>query len=437
MSENLAAASFADTPAAGVLPAEIDAVVRKAAWRLIPILFLAYLINFIDRVNISFAKLQMSHALGLDEVAFGIGAGMFFVGYFFFEVPSNMILERIGARRWVPLIMFAWGLATAALAFVTTPLEFYLLRFFIGFAEAGFFPGVVLFMTYWFPPSHRGRMMALFMTGLAISGVVGGPVCGAIMQFLEGYGGLAGWQWLMIATGLPCLAVGMGIYLLLTDHPDQARWLSPRERQVLKASLGSQERPKTSVKAGLFNFWSWNSAWIYFLLVCGGYGVSFWMPTLFSQAGVESSAKIGLLVAVPNLLGAVAMLLICRHSDKVQERRWHLTACFAVAAIGFAVIASQLGSVAGLLLGLSIVHVGILTGVPLSWTIPTRMLAPAAAAVGIAIVASVGNLGGFVAPVLIGKLSEASGELFTGFLALGGLLLLGALWTALTVRIPR
>lgn len=437
MSENLAAASYADTPAAGVLPAEIDAVVRKAAWRLIPILFLAYLINFIDRVNISFAKLQMSHALGLDEVAFGIGAGMFFIGYFFFEVPSNMILERIGARRWVPIIMFAWGLATAALAFVTTPLEFYLLRFFIGFAEAGFFPGVVLFMTYWFPPSHRGRMMALFMTGLAISGVVGGPVCGAIMQFLEGYAGLAGWQWLMIATGLPCLAVGMGIFLLLTDHPDQARWLSPRERHVLKTSLGSQERSKTSVKAGLLNFWSWNSAWIYFLLVCGGYGVSFWMPTLFSQAGVESNAQIGLLVAVPNLLGAVAMLLICRHSDKVQERRWHLTACFAVAAIGFAVIASQLGSVAGLLVGLSIVHVGILTGVPLSWTIPTRMLAPAAAAVGIAIVASVGNLGGFVAPVLIGKLSEASGELFTGFLAIGGLLLLGALWTALTVRIPR
>jgi len=182
---------------------------------------------------------------------------------------------------------------------------------------------------------------------------------------------------------------------------------------------------------------STGSAWIYFLLVCGGYGVSFWMPTLFSQAGVESSAQNGLLLAVPNLLGAIAMLLICRHSDKVQERRWHLTACFAAAANGFAVIASQLGSVTGLLVGLSIVHVGILSGVPLSWTIPTRMLAPAAAAVGIAIVASVGNLGGFVAPVLIGKLSEASGALFTGFLALGGLLLLGALWTALTVRIPR
>lgn len=437
MSENPTVAAYAEAPATGILPAEIDAVVRKAAWRLIPILFLAYLINFIDRVNISFAKLQMSHALGLDEVAFGIGAGMFFIGYFFFEVPSNMILERIGARRWVPLIMFAWGLATAALAFVTTPLEFYLIRFFIGFAEAGFFPGVVLFMTYWFPPSHRGRMMALFMTGLAISGVIGGPVCGAIMQFLNGYAGLAGWQWLMIATGLPCLAVGLGIYLLLTDRPDQARWLTPRERQVLKASLGNQERAKTSVKAGLLNFWSWNSAWIYFLLVCGGYGVSFWMPTLFSQAGVESSAKIGLLVAVPNLLGAIAMLLICRHSDKTQERRWHLAACFAAAAIGFAVIASQLGSVGGLLVGLSIAHIGILAGVPLSWTIPTRMLAPAAAAVGIAIVASVGNLGGFVAPVLIGKLSEASGELFTGFLAIGGLLLLGALWTALTVRIPR
>ncbi|KAA8554046.1 MULTISPECIES: MFS transporter [Pseudomonas] len=364
MSEIDTAASGSDVPNARALPAEIDAVVRKAAWRLIPILFLAYVINFIDRVNISFAKLQMSHALGLDDVAFGVGAGMFFIGYFFFEVPSNMILERIGARRWVPLIMLTWGLATAAVAFVTTPLEFYLIRFFIGFAEAGFFPGVVLFMTYWFPPSHRGRMMALFMTGLAISGVIGGPVCGAIMEFLEGYAGLAGWQWLMIATGLPCLLVGVGIYLLLTDRPDQALWLSARERQVLKISLGSQERPKTSVKAGLLNFWSWNSAWIYFLLVCGGYGVSFWMPTLFSQAGVKSSAEIGLLVAVPNLVGAIAMLLICRHSDRTRERRWHLAACFTLAAIGYAVIASQLGNVAGLLIGLSIAHVGILAGVP-------------------------------------------------------------------------
>ncbi|MEK1940537.1 MAG: MFS transporter [Pseudomonas sp.] len=416
---------------------EIDAVIRKAAWRLIPILFLAYLINFIDRVNISFAKLQMSHALGLDEVAFGVGAGMFFIGYFCFEVPSNIILERIGARRWVPIIMLAWGLATVAVAFITTPLEFYIVRFFIGFAEAGFFPGVVLFLTYWFPPSHRGRIMAVFMTGLAISGVIGGPLCGAIMEFLNGYAGLAGWQWLMIATGLPCLVVGVGIYLLLTDHPDQARWLSTRERQVLKASLGNQERPKASIKAGLLNFWSWNSAWIYFLLVCGGYGVSFWMPTLFSQAGVESKAQIGWLVAVPNLIGAIAMLLISRHSDRSLERRWHLAACFAVGAVGFAVTASQLGSVVGLLIGLSITCIGIFAGVPLSWTIPTRMLTPSAAAVGIAVIASVGNLGGFAAPVLIGKLSNTSGGLAGGFLVIGALLLLGALWTAVTVRIPK
>lgn len=425
-------AAHVDMPAT-----EIDAVIRKAAWRLIPILFLAYLINFIDRVNISFAKLQMSHALGLDEVAFGVGAGMFFIGYFCFEVPSNIILERIGARRWVPIIMLAWGLATVAVAFITTPLEFYIVRFFIGFAEAGFFPGVVLFLTYWFPPSHRGRIMAVFMTGLAISGVIGGPLCGAIMEFLNGYAGLAGWQWLMIATGLPCLVVGVGIYLLLTDHPDQARWLSTRERQVLKASLGNQERPKASIKAGLLNFWSWNSAWIYFLLVCGGYGVSFWMPTLFSQAGVESKAQIGWLVAVPNLIGAIAMLLISRHSDRSLERRWHLAACFAVGAIGFAVTASQLGSVVGLLIGLSITCIGIFAGVPLSWTIPTRMLTPSAAAVGIAVIASVGNLGGFAAPVLIGKLSNTSGGLAGGFLVIGALLLLGALWTAVTVRIPK
>lgn len=433
VSELMTATARVEYPAAS----EVDAVVRKAAWRLVPILFLAYLINFIDRINISFAKLQMSSALGLDDTAFGIGAGMFFIGYFFFEVPSNMILERIGARRWVPVIMVFWGLATAALAFVSTPLEFYLIRFFIGFAEAGFFPGVVLFLTYWFPATHRGRIMALFMTGLAISGVIGGPLCGAIMQYLDGVAGIAGWQWLMTTTGLPCLLVGIAIYRLLTDHPDQAAWLDERERAVLKLSLGNLERPKASVKDGFFNFWSWNCALIYFLLVCGGYGLSFWMPTLFRNAGVASSLDIGLLVALPNLVGVIAMLLVCRHSDRTQERRWHLAACFALAAVGYAVTASQLGHVPGMLLGLCIAHVGILAGVPVSWTIPTRMLAPSAAAVGIGIIASVGNLGGFAGPVLIGKLSEQAGGFAVGMLVIACLSLLGALWTALTVRIPR
>lgn len=436
MNEIVTTKSIEDSVAPEILSVEIDQIVRKVAWRLIPILFLAYLINFIDRINISFAKLQMSQALGLNDVAYGIGAGMFFIGYFFFEVPSNMILERIGARRWVPMIMVAWGGATLSLAMVTTPIEFYFIRFFIGFAEAGFFPGVVLFMTYWFPASHRGRIMALFMAGLAVSGVIGGPVCGAIIEYLDGYAGLAGWQWLMITTGLPCLIIAAGIYFLLTDRPDQANWLSPREKQVLKTSLGHQDRPKASIKAALLNFWTWNSAWLYFLLVCGGYGISFWMPTLFSQAGIESNAKIGLLVAVPNLLGVIAMLLICRHSDKMQERRWHLAACFSLIAVGYLVIVSQLHSVVGLLIGFSIAHIGILAGAPLSWTIPTRMLTPVAA-VGIGVIASIGNLGGFFAPVLIGKFSQLTGNLGIGFLVIGALQLIGALWTAFTVRIPR
>lgn len=437
MNEIVTTKSIEDSDAPEILSVEIDQIVRKVAWRLIPILFLAYLINFIDRINISFAKLQMSQALGLNDVAYGIGAGMFFIGYFFFEVPSNMILERIGAQRWVPMIMVAWGGATLSLAMVTTPIEFYFIRFFIGFAEAGFFPGVVLFMTYWFPASHRGRIMALFMAGLAVSGVIGGPVCGAIIEYLDGYAGLAGWQWLMITTGLPCLIIAAGIYFLLTDRPDQANWLNPREKQVLKTSLGHQDRPKASIKAALLNFWTWNSAWLYFLLVCGGYGISFWMPTLFSQAGIASNAKIGLLVAVPNLLGVIAMLLICRHSDKTQERRWHLAACFSLIAVGYLVIVSQLHSVVGLLIGFSIAHIGILAGAPLSWTIPTRMLTPVAAAVGIGVIASVGNLGGFFAPVLIGKFSQLTGNLGIGFLVICALQLIGALWTAFTVRIPR
>lgn len=437
MNEIVTTKPLSGTSAPDILSEEIDDIVRKVAWRLIPILFLAYLINFIDRINISFAKLQMSQALGLNDVAYGIGAGMFFIGYFFFEVPSNMILERMGARRWVPMIMLAWGGATLSLAWVTTPQEFYLIRFFIGFAEAGFFPGVVLFMTYWFPASHRGRIMALFMAGLAVSGVIGGPICGAIIEYLDGYAGLAGWQWLMITTGLPCLIIAAGIYFLLTDRPEDANWLSSREKQVLKASLGDQQRPKASMRAALLNFWTWSSAWIYFLLVCGGYGISFWMPTLFSQAGIESNAKIGLLVAIPNLLGVIAMLLICRHSDRTQERRWHLTACFTLIAIGYLVIVSQLGSVVGLVIGFSIAHIGILAGAPLSWTIPTRMLTPVAAAIGIGVIASIGNLGGFFAPVLIGKFSQLTGNFSIGFLVIGALQLIAALWVALTVRIPR
>jgi sugar phosphate permease len=437
MNEIVTTKPLSGTSVPDILSEEIDDIVRKVAWRLIPILFLAYLINFIDRINISFAKLQMSQALGLNDVAYGIGAGMFFIGYFFFEVPSNMILERMGARRWVPMIMLAWGGATLSLAWVTTPQEFYVIRFFIGFAEAGFFPGVVLFMTYWFPASHRGRIMALFMAGLAVSGVIGGPICGAIIEYLDGYAGLAGWQWLMITTGLPCLIIAAGIYFLLTDRPEDANWLSSREKQVLKASLGDQQRPKASMRAALLNFWTWSSAWIYFLLVCGGYGISFWMPTLFSQAGIESNAKIGLLVAIPNLLGVIAMLLICRHSDRTQERRWHLTACFTLIAIGYLVIVSQLGSVVGLVIGFSIAHIGILAGAPLSWTIPTRMLTPVAAAIGIGVIASIGNLGGFFAPVLIGKFSQLTGNFSIGFLVIGALQLIAALWVALTVRIPR
>ncbi len=414
--------------------AALDRLVGKVAWRLIPILFLAYVVNFIDRVNISFAKIQLGKALAMDDAAFGVGAGMFFIGFFVFEVPSNMILERLGARRWVSTIMVAWGLATAAMALVTTPFQFYLVRFLIGFAEAGFFPGVVLFLTYWFPASHRGRIMSWFMAALAISGVIGGPICGAIMQFLDGAHGLAGWQWLMIATGLPCVLVAMAIYLRLSDLPEQARWLSADERARLIASLGSAKRPKGSLRAGFANPWSWNCAGLYFLLICGGYGISFWMPTLFSRAGVGSSATIGLLIAVANFAGLVSMLLLSRHSDLMQERRWHLSAAFALGCVGFVVIATQIGNVAGLVVGASIAYAGVLAGVPIFWTVPTRMLSPAAAAVGIGLVSSIGNLGGFAAPVLVGKVSAATGSLAGGFWIIGGLMLLGALWSALTLR---
>jgi MFS family permease len=313
-------------------------------------------------------------------------------------------------------------------------------RFLIGFAESGFFPGAVLFFSYWVPASHRGRVMAMFMSALAISGVIGGPICGTIMGYLHGVSGLAGWQWLMIATGVPCVAVAVAIAAILTDRPEQSHWLDRHDRQLLLHHLGGDAgaaTPKTALRAALTHFWSWNGALIYFLLVCGGYGLSFWMPTVLQRAGVESPVHIGFLVALPNLIGVVAMTLLGRHSDKRGERRWHLTACMGLSAIGYAIVATQLDNLGGLLVGLSMAHIGVLSALPISWTVHTRMLPPAAAAVGIAIITSIGNLGGFVSPVLVGKISVMTGSMAGGFWIIASALLIGGAWVAITVKLPR
>jgi sugar phosphate permease len=417
----------------------LDAVVQKVVWRLIPILFVSYCFNYLDRVNVSFAKLQMGQALGLDDAAFGLGAGMFFVGYFFFEIPSNLILERVGARLWIARIMVTWGLVNTAMAFVTTPMQFYVMRFMIGFAEAGFFPGIVLYLTYWIPPAYRGRIMALFMSSLAVSGILGGPFSGAVMQWLDGAWGLVGWQWLMLLTGLPCVLLAVFVWAILTDRPAKADWLSKDEKATLSAALAEEQGVARtgSPLAALRNFYTWSSAFIYFLLVCGGYGMSFWMPTILAKAGMNSFAEIGLLTAIPNIAGIIAMTLIGRRSDARQERRWHLTFCFVLAAMGFAIVANQIDSIVGTVLGLSIASMGILSALPLSWTVPTRMLSHGTAAVGIAIITSLGNLGGFVSPVVIGKISVATGSTANGFVLLSAILALGAIWVAISVRMPR
>lgn len=416
----------------------LTAIVRKVTWRLIPILFISYVFNYLDRVNVSFAKLQMGQMLGLDDAAFGLGAGMFFIGYFFFEIPSNMILERVGARVWIARIMVTWGLINAGMAFVHTPMQFYVMRFLIGFAEAGFFPGIVLYLTYWFPTSHRGRIMALFMASLAISGILGGPFSGAVMQYLDGVYSLQGWQWLMLLTGLPCLVLAVAVWFMLTDRPEDARWLSLQEKQMLSAAIhADSSEPEARLSGGaLRNRYTWISSLTYFLLVCGAYGMSFWIPSILANAGMTSYAEIGLVSAIPNVAGIVAMTVIGRHSDARQERRWHLVGCFLMAAAGFAVLSAQLENVVGAITGLTIATMGILSALPLSWTVPTKALSKSEAAVGIAIVTSLGNLGGFVSPVVLGKISVANGSMSGGFLLLCGALVFGALWVALTVRLP-
>ena len=417
----------------------LEAVVRKVTWRLIPILFVSYAFNYLDRVNVSFAKLQMGQSLGLDDAAFGLGAGMFFIGYFFFEIPSNLILERVGARRWIVRIMVTWGLINAAMAFVQTPLQFYTMRFLIGFAEAGFFPGIVLYLTYWFPATHRGRIMALFMSSLAISGILGGPFSGAVMEWFDGLWNLVGWQWLMILTGLPCVVLAVVVWFVLTDRPEMAGWLTTEDKGRLAVALSdSHDVAKAgSARDAFRSLHTWNCSLIYFLLICGGYGISFWIPSILARAGVTSYAEIGLMSAIPNVAGIVAMTLIGRSSDARQERRWHLAACFALAAAGFAIVSLQLDSVAGAIAGLTVAAMGILSALPLSWTIPTRTLSKSAAAVGIAVITSLGNLGGFASPVVIGKISVATGSMSSGFLLLSAGLAFGALWVAFTVRLPR
>ena len=401
---------------------------RRVTWRLIPFLFACYVAAYLDRVNVGFAKLQMLADLQMSETAYGIGAGIFFIGYFLFEVPSNLILHRTGARAWIARIMVTWGLLSAATMWVTSATAFYALRFLLGIAEAGFFPGIVLYLTQWYPAPRRARIMALFMTAIAIAGVIGGPVSGWILSEMAGKNGWAGWQWLYLLEGIPAVLLGVATYFYLDDSIEGARWLPDDEKAVLRAQLRADPAGEehVSVMATLRDSRVVLLAALYFCSILGLYGLAFWMPQLIRTLGVAEPWRVGMLSAIPYGVATVAMVLAGQSSDRRGERRWHLVGSALIGALGLVGAAwFRTEPVAGMI-AFSVAAAGILSLPPLFWTIPTTLLRGVSAAAGIAAINSVGNLSGFVSPYMIGAITDATGEATIGLYVLAASLVASA-----------
>jgi D-galactonate transporter len=405
------------------------AVYRKVTWRLLPFLMLCYAIAYLDRVNIGFARLQMLDDLSFSETIYGLGAGMFFIGYVIFEVPSNIVLHRVGARLWIGRIMISWGVVSAAFMFVTTPFAFYALRFLLGVAEAGFYPGIILYLTYWFPSYRRARVVALFMTAIPVSGILGGPLSGWIMDTFAGWHGLAGWQWLFVIEAMPAIVLGAATIWYLDDGIQSAHWLNGDEKRLLEDRLREdsvgvvQDRSVWSILADRR---IWHLSAIYFCAAMGQYGLTFWLPALLQAAGATSALEIGLLTAVPYSAAVVAMLLFGRSADRRRERRWHAAIPFLIGAVGLWLVVQAGTHTALAVLCLSIAAMGILSAAPLFWGLPTAFLGGAAAAAGIATINSIGNLGGFVSPYVVGWLRDATSSPEAGMYVIAIVLLLGA-----------
>jgi D-galactonate transporter len=406
------------------------AAYRKVTWRLLPFLMLCYVVAYLDRVNVGFARLQMLKDLGFSETVYGLGAGMFFIGYFTFEVPSNIILHRIGARTWIARIMISWGMVSALFMFIRTPLSFYALRFVLGVAEAGFFPGIILYLTYWFPSDRRGRMISMFMMAIPLSGIFGGPLSGWIMATFAGAAGLAGWQWLFLLEAAPALVVGVIVLLYLDNGIRSAKWLNEEEKALLERKLAEDtahiERhpslgavlsdPRVALMCG-----------IYFCIVMGQYGLTFWMPTLIQGAGVSGTLKIGLFTAIPYSAGAIAMVFFGRSADRRRERRWHAAGAMLIGAAGMTLSAIAGTNTAVAIVFLTIASTGVFSCAPLFWSLPTAFLSGAAAAAGIAAINSIGNLAGFVSPYVVGWLKDLTHSTQAGMYAVSGVLVAGAM----------
>jgi ACS family tartrate transporter-like MFS transporter len=411
-----------ESPARGPLDLEA-ATLKKVARRLIPFMGLLYFAAFIDRVNVGFAAAQMNRDLGFSAYVYGLGAGIFFIGYSLFEIPSNLILHRIGGRRWLARIMITWALIAGAMAAVKGATGFYALRFLLGVAEAGFFPGVVYYLTYWVPAAARARLIGAFMTAVPISTALGGPLSSAILR-LDGVFGLAGWQWLFLTETIPSLVLGFVTLAFLPDRPAEARWLTPQERQWLAATLDAEHsahrtRHRETVVKALTNSRILALSLCYFGVEIALYGIILWIPQIFAHAGIAAGA-VGYVVAIPYALGAVAMVWWSRRSDRHKERVWHIAMASVVAFAGLAASACLVNSPLLSVVAISIGAAGTLAILPIFWTLPTAILNGAAAAAAIALINSLGNVGGFAGPFVIGWIKESTGSFTWGLVAVAG-----------------
>ena len=407
----------------------------RVFWRIVPFLFLCYVVAFLDRVNVGFAKLQMAGQLGFSDAVYGFGAGIFFIGYFLFEVPSNLVLEKVGAKIWIARIMVTWGIISSCMMLVETEFWFYTLRFLLGAAEAGFFPGVILYLTYWFPSAQRARMTALFMTAVAISNVIGGPLSGTIMQFLDGVHGWQGWQWLFLLEGVPSVLMGFLVLVFLDDNPNKARWLTEDERALVLRHLAEDEAAKSAL--GLRHRFTdvfrdgrvWALSSIYLSMMVGFYGVNFWMPSIIQDFGIDPHdfLQVGLLSMVPWGAAAVAMVINGSHSDRTGERFWHVIVPMLLASAGLLAMALAGHARLPTMIALTMITSGLLSALAVFWSLPAAFLSGTAAAAGIAWINSLGNLGGFFGPDLIGRIRTATDSNEMAFFALSGILLLCAL----------
>ncbi|SEB15702.1 MFS transporter [Variovorax sp. YR216] len=438
------APGVADIHPSSIRSAEDD-IYRRISWRVMPIVLVAYVFAFLDRINVGYAQLQMKQDLAFSDAIYGLGAGLFFVTYLLFEVPSNLLLEKIGARLTFLRIMVLWGLASSATAFVTEPWQFYGVRLLLGMFEAGFFPGIILYLTYWYPSHRRGRVTGLFLFGMPITGVLGGPLSGMIMGGMEGMAGMHGWQWLFIVQGLPTVLIGFLLYRLLPNKPAQAPWLSDAEKAHVQSVLDADHKAdhKADAKSGhhgklaaaLSDPKTYVLAFVYFCCACAVYTVTFWLPTMIKGLGISSIGAIGWITAVPYVFGALGVLVISRSSDRFKERRWHVGGTLVVGAAALFATSFLGTAFAPVMLLLCFAAFFIFGGGSLFWSIPPTYLGRDAAAAGIAVISSLGILGGFVSPTVIGWIKSLTGSIQMGLGALTALVIVGGL--TILIALPK